>query len=161
MTGLDPCVATAENYRRFARWEAAGRSPLYARLAEAVADDEVVLTFLGGLAAEKRQPNLLFAAARYLLGLPPDPGGLHTLVAERSDELAHVMNTRRTQTNEAARCAVMLPARGATLADSVTAKVLQDAVMIDGVKLKPDSLRPVNDGIVSFLYISDRIARKQ
>lgn len=113
MTGLDPYVATAENYRRFARWEAAGRSPLYARLAEAVAGDEVVLTFLSSLAAEKRQPNLLFAAARYLLGLPPDADGLHTLVAERSDDLARVMNTRRTQTNEAARCAVMLPALAA------------------------------------------------
>lgn len=113
MTGLDPTVATAENYRRFARLEAAERSPDYERLASAVADDQVVLAFLANLAANKRQPNLLFAAARYLLGAPADPGSLRALVADRPDELAAVISTRRTQTNEAARCAVLLPALAA------------------------------------------------
>lgn len=112
MTGLDPLVATAENYRRFARLEAAGRSPSYELLAYAAADDELVLAFLGGLARPKRQPNLLFAAARYLLGSPADPQSLHALVAGRAPELAEGMNNRRTQTNEPARCALLLPALG-------------------------------------------------
>jgi hypothetical protein len=112
MIGLDPLLSTVANYRRFARAEAAGRSPDYERLAYAVAEDELVLRFLEGLDRLKRQPNLLFAAARYLLGTPPDPESLHALVAERARELADVMNTRRTQTNEAARCAVLLPALG-------------------------------------------------
>jgi len=68
MVGLDPSIATAENYRRFARLEAAGRSPAYEALANAVAGNEMVLAFLGSLVAAKRQPNMLFAAARYLLG---------------------------------------------------------------------------------------------
>lgn len=113
MTGLDPSIATAENYRRFARLEAAGRSPAYETLANAVAGDDLILAFLGDLVVAKRQPNLLFAAARYLLGTPATPRSLHALVAERASELAQVMNTRRTQTNEAARCAVLLPALAA------------------------------------------------
>lgn len=64
MIGHDSDVTSAENYGRFARLEAAGRAPAYERLAEAVAGDEEILDFLARLPAAKRQPNLLFAAAR-------------------------------------------------------------------------------------------------
>ena len=47
----------------------------------------------------KRQPNLLFAAARYLLGDPPDITSLRTLAGERPDVLAGLMMERLTQTN--------------------------------------------------------------
>src|SRR5260370_19255213 len=70
LTGHDPARGIAENYREFARLEARGRSPHYEALAEAAADDPVVLRFAGSLPLEKHQPNLLFAAARYLLGAP-------------------------------------------------------------------------------------------
>jgi hypothetical protein len=53
---------------------------------------------------------LLFAAARYLLGVPPAISQLHDLVSQSRTELTQVMMTRRTQTNEPARCAVLLPA---------------------------------------------------
>jgi hypothetical protein len=110
MTGLDAAIGTAENYRRFAVDEAAGRSAAYEQLALAVARDDLVLSFLERLPVAKRQPNLLFAAARYLLGSPAEHTSLRSLVSERPDELAEVMRARRTQTNEAARCAVLLPA---------------------------------------------------
>jgi hypothetical protein len=109
MPGLEPSLGTAENYRRFARREAAGRSPAYESLALAVADDEAILGFLAGLPPEKRQPNLLFAAARYLLDAVPDVTDLRHLVVERHDRLVEVMLERRTQTNEPARCATILP----------------------------------------------------
>jgi hypothetical protein len=109
MGGLDPRRSTAENYRMFGR-EAHGRSPAYESLAAAVADDGLVLDFLGTLPPPKRQPNLLFAAARYLLGAPPSLGTLRTLVRRDGTELAQVMLARRTQTNEPARCATILPA---------------------------------------------------
>lgn len=109
MVGLDPSIGTAENYRRFAR-EARDRSPAYGALAEAVADDRDVLAFLDALPPGKRQPNLLFAAARYLLGDPVDIDVVRRLLRERADELAGVMRARRTQTNEPARCATLLPA---------------------------------------------------
>lgn len=110
MTGLDPSVGLAENYRRFARMEAAGKSPLYEELALAVAADRDILSFLLSLPVEKRQPNLLFGAARFLLGDPPDPTTLPRLIVHRGSELAQLMRERRTQTNEAGRCAVLLPA---------------------------------------------------
>lgn len=109
MTGID-AIETAENYRRFAQIEAAGRSSAYETLALAVADDEAILAFLEGMPPIKRQPNLLFAAARFLLGEPPDPESLRELVVVRPQVLREVMCSRRTQTNEAARCAVLLPA---------------------------------------------------
>ncbi|SKC43253.1 DUF2332 domain-containing protein [Okibacterium fritillariae] len=52
-------------YERFARQEAAGRSPLYVAWAEGVAADDEVLALLDELPPEKRQPNLLFACARW------------------------------------------------------------------------------------------------
>src|ERR1700730_14052353 len=60
--------------------------------------------------AAKRQPNRLFAAARSLLGEPPDLAALHFLLGDREDELAGIILARRTQTNEPARCATLLPA---------------------------------------------------
>ena len=58
----------------------AGAPAAYEALAAAVADDDLVLGFLGTLPQAKRQPNLLFAAARYLLDAPPDIGTLRALV---------------------------------------------------------------------------------
>lgn len=109
MSGLDPLVSTAENYRRFAEREAAGRSPAYEALALTAADDDDILGYLATLPADKRQPNLLFAAARFVLGAVPTADTLRALTLA-PDLLREVMLQRRTQTNEAARCATLLPA---------------------------------------------------
>ncbi|HEY0933508.1 MAG TPA: DUF2332 family protein [Trebonia sp.] len=61
--------------------------------------------------AVRRQPSLLFAAARYLLGPPPDLAALRALASNRAADLAGTMMTRRTQTNEPARCATLLPGK--------------------------------------------------
>jgi hypothetical protein len=110
MTGHDPAKGIAENYREFARLEARGRSPAYETLAESVASDPVILRFLTSLPPEKRQPNLLFAAARYLLGEPADTAQLRSLVSHSGAELSAQMRSRRTQTNEPARCTALVPA---------------------------------------------------
>ena len=109
MGGLDPRRSIAENYRVWGR-EAHGRSPAYESLAASVADDDLVLGFLATLPQPKRQPNLLFAAARYLLDAPPGIGTLRTLIRRNEAGLAQVMLARLTQTNEPARCATLLPA---------------------------------------------------
>jgi hypothetical protein len=109
MHGHDPARSAADNYREFAA-DARGRSPAYELLAEAVAADAGVLRFLDSLPPGKRQPNLLFAAARYLLGEPADIGALRKLASRGRAELSAVMLARRTQTNEPARCATLLPA---------------------------------------------------
>ncbi len=108
MSGHDPRASSAANYRAFAR-DARGRSPHYETLSNQVAEDPGILGFLEALPRPKRQPNLLFAAACYLLGEPAELGGLRTLVSERPDELTRIMLARRTQTNEPARCATLLP----------------------------------------------------
>ncbi len=112
--GIIPAVANrlewiAQRYEDFARFEARGRSPLYARLAEAIAGDPFALRFLAGLPEAKRQPNLLLAAVRYLYGTPADPGTFLELVRANAEEIGAVMAARATQTNEPARCATLLP----------------------------------------------------
>jgi hypothetical protein len=108
--GDDPMGAVAREYRMFARWEARGRSAAYESLAEAVADDATVSEFITSLPPAKRQPQLVFGAARYLLGTPVGIGQLQALVTRSPAELTEVILARRTQTNEPARCAVLLPA---------------------------------------------------
>jgi len=95
MHGHDLAISAAENYRAFAE-DAHDRSPAYESLAVSVADDTAMLRFLGSLPPEKRQPNLLFGAARYLLGDPVDIARLRALVRRSSAELAEVMMARRT-----------------------------------------------------------------
>ena len=108
--GDDAVTAVAGTYRAFARLEARGRSAAYEALAESVAGDAALTGFIASLPPGKRQPNLLFAAARYLLGAPPEIGSLRELASESRAELTELILARRTQTNEPARCAVLLPA---------------------------------------------------
>ena len=97
-------------YERWARVEAHGSSPVYERLALAVAGDGAAQALLARLEPARRQPNLLFGAMRSL-GAPVDDcaAALSWLSAHGHDVL-DVMRVRRTQTNEVARCAVLLPA---------------------------------------------------
>jgi len=110
LAGHDLSLSIGENYLAFSRQEARGRSRAYEILAAEVAGDPAVLAFLAALPPAKRQPNLLFAAARYLLGRPADIAALRGLVAGRGPELAAVIQARRTQTNEPSRCTSLLPA---------------------------------------------------
>ena len=99
----------ANRYRRFATDEAAGVSPHYERLAREIADSAAILRFLSDLPAPRRQPNLLLGAATLIAARPPDIASLTDMVTGRGDELRATMLTRTTQTNEPARCAVLLP----------------------------------------------------
>ena len=114
--GDDAATAVARTYRDFGRLEAQGRSAAYEALAESVAGDSALVSFIASLPPPKRQPNLLFAAARYLLGAPPAIGPLRELASQSRAELTQVILARRTQTNEPARCAVLLPVLAVPLA---------------------------------------------
>lgn len=103
---------TAARYTHFAEHEAQGRSPLYEVLSRGVADDADVLALLDGVPEPKRQPNLLFAAAMYLGGAQPDYPTFRQFVLEHRDEVEALLLTHSTQTNEAGRCSVLLPALG-------------------------------------------------
>ena len=99
----------AARYRRFAEVEAHGRSPLYEALALGVASDPFALDFLAALPEASRQPNLLLAALRHVCGTPRDWPAFRALLREHAEAVRATMLTRRTQTNEAGRCAVLLP----------------------------------------------------
>jgi hypothetical protein len=100
----------SRRYHRFAQYGAAGRSPIYERIAHALAKDDFVLDRLAEMPEAKWQPNILLGAVRYLYGTPADPGEFRHLTRAHWDEIATVMSARSTQTNEPARCATLLPA---------------------------------------------------
>jgi hypothetical protein len=99
----------AARYRRFATQEARGHSRLYETLALGCADDPAVLAFLLSVPAEKQQPNLLFAAVRVVCGTAGGFREFRQFLLSHHRQVRDVMLRRRTQTNEPARCAVLLP----------------------------------------------------
>lgn len=105
--------AVARLYRRFAELEAKDRSPVYAEVSAAVAQDERVLGFLAELPRPKWQPNLLFGAVQYLSGPITGWPDFRGRFLARTDEIREVMLARSTQTNEPARCGTLLPALAA------------------------------------------------
>ena len=99
----------ADRYATFAADEARGSSEIYQRLAQAVAGSADVLEFLATLPAERRQPNLFLAAVRHLFGVPNGERQLIDIVRRKHESIRELMLSRTTQTNEPARCAVLLP----------------------------------------------------
>jgi hypothetical protein len=109
----------------FADTSCRGYSPLYDRICRFVARDDDLLSLTREAPPEAHQPNVLLGVAHYLLlaGLDhpladvyagrsdADPGPLFRdlCLAHRAEVLA-LMETRRTQTNEVGRSAVIGPA---------------------------------------------------
>lgn len=101
-------LTAVEAYRLFSEREARGVSPVFEEWARGVAADPEVLAAIRTLPRPKQQPNLVFAAARRHGALGPYSSFRSTLL-ERWDEVRQTILTHATQTNEAARCAVVLP----------------------------------------------------
>jgi hypothetical protein len=101
---------TAQTYRSFAE-HTAGESPCFEEWSRAVAGDEAVLGWLEQLPVPKRQPNLVFAAARWH-GVPaPGPyAALRSALLGDTGALRRTILSRSTQTNEVGRLATLLPA---------------------------------------------------
>ena len=97
-------------YRKFARLEASGTSPIYTAWAEGVAADDDVIALLLELPRPKRQANLLFAAARHLGAGEGTYADLRAWLLRHWNDVRELMLARSTQTNEAGRCATLLPA---------------------------------------------------
>jgi len=99
----------SERYAAFAADEARGSSEAYEKLALAIAQSGDVLEFIATLPAERRQPNLFLAAVRHVRGVPRDVDDLRQFLRTSHTPIREVMLSRTTQTNEPARCAVLLP----------------------------------------------------
>lgn len=100
---------TANAYLDFARVQARGASPLYEEIASGVATDRWVLALLDQLPPEKRQPNLLLGAVRYLTRTPATYAEFRDWLLDHAVQVTATLLERRTQTNEVGRCATLLP----------------------------------------------------
>jgi hypothetical protein len=122
-------------YARFAEHEARGRSALYEELARGVAEDREILGALAELPQSKQQPNLLFAAMKFLCGIPDGWARFRRWFLGHRNEVFAVILARRTQTNEPARCATLLP----LLATLPQPLALLEVGAAAGLCLLPDS----------------------
>ena len=96
-------------YLDFAAY-AAGDSPCFEEWARGVADDPEVLAWLGTLPTVKRQPNLVFAAARWHGAPAPGPyADLRRVLLEHEPDVRATVMARATQTNEVGRLATLVP----------------------------------------------------
>lgn len=100
---------TSRRYRLFAEYEARGNSPCYERWCLGIADDRELVALIDQLPTDKRQPNLVLGAARYL-------GVEESLFLLFKDWMVvhwgavrEVALARSTQTNEVGRVAALLP----------------------------------------------------
>lgn len=100
----------AEGYRRFANVEALGVSSTYYEWAMEISDDPEILELISQLPGMKKQPNLVFAAARFAGAPVGEYDAFRRWLPEHWDATTEVIMMRSTQTNEAGRCAVLLPA---------------------------------------------------
>ncbi|HEX4082163.1 MAG TPA: DUF2332 domain-containing protein [Acidimicrobiales bacterium] len=127
----------AAQFRSFAVAVGRDGTAVYERICRGVADDGALLDLTGLAPPTQRRPNLLLAAVHFLLlggaddrladhyrtvaewrGTPArrpaddrDPfAEFSTFCRDHRDELAALLATRATQTNEVGRCAVLLPA---------------------------------------------------
>ena len=112
VTSVAVVTTVEELYQRFAIVEARGVSPTYEQWAENIAADRAVAGLIAVLPPIKRQPNLVFAAARWV-GAPVGPyPKFRSWLLEHWADVVPVVMSRATQTNEAGRCAVLLPQLG-------------------------------------------------
>ncbi|MFI5938292.1 DUF2332 family protein [Actinoplanes sp. NPDC051494] len=102
-------MTIASRYADFAAREARGVSPTYENLAGFVSRDTGLLGLLGTVTEAQQQPNLLFAVVRLLGGPVADPGAFRTFVQQNWPAVKAELRTRITQTNEAGRCALLVP----------------------------------------------------
>lgn len=121
-------------YARFAVGQARGVSPIYERLALAISADETILGLLETVPAPKRQPNLLLSVVRLLGGPVDDPVAFREFTVANWPAIRAQLRTRTTQTNEAGRCALLLP----VLASLPQPLALVEVGAAAGVNLYPD-----------------------
>jgi hypothetical protein len=97
-------------YRSFAVY-AADNSPCFEEWALGVAEDREVQRWLAQLPEPKRQPNLVFAAARWHgLAAPAPYDDLRVALLGDTGRIRATILERATQTNEVGRLATLLPA---------------------------------------------------
>jgi hypothetical protein len=133
---VEPYAEVAVQYRECAA-HAEPDSACFGAWSRGVADDPEVLAWIDELPGLKKQPNLVFAAARWH-GVPaPGPyAGLREALLADDGPIRDTILSRSTQTNEVGRLATLLPAF-ARLADGGPVALLEVGASA-GLNLFPD-----------------------
>lgn len=139
-------LGTAGWYRRFALVEARGYSPTYDEWCLGISGDPEVLLLLDELPAAKRQPNLLLGAARFHGAEPGTYPLFRTFLLGHWAQVRRTMLARSTQTNEAGRCAVLLPLLARIADHENTPLALIEVGASAGLCLYPDRYGYSYDG---------------
>lgn len=136
---MDLFGETRETYLDFAVH--ASDSPVFEEWSRGVAQDPDVLAWLDRLPQLKRQPNLVFAAARWH-GLAPTASyaGLRERLLGDDGTIRATILARATQTNEAGRMATLLPLH-ALVAEQEGPLALLEVGASGGLTLYPDRWR--------------------
>lgn len=131
-------TGTSQWYRHFGTVDAPGHSACYAEWSVGIADDPELLRRIDEWPHNKRQPLLMLAAARFLgAQISPYPAFRAFLDAHWED-VSRIVLTRATQTNEAGRCATLLPSLAQIAAAGGRPLALLEVGASAGLNLFPD-----------------------
>jgi hypothetical protein len=133
---VEPFAGVAAQYAEFAE-HCEGESPCFVEWARGVAADDEVLAWVDDLPGLKKQPNIVFAAARWH-GVPaPGPyAGLREALLRDDGAIRGTIMARSTQTNEVGRLATLLPAFAALVPEGPVALI--EAGASAGLNLFPE-----------------------
>jgi hypothetical protein len=136
----------ASLFTDFAELEARGVSPLYDRLARAVAMRRHLRRMIGAAAPQQRRATLFFAAIHDLVldqGVifPEDGPDLEAFCAANEAAIMARIAVRRTQTNEVARSAQLVPALAAVTALAEGPPSVLEVGSSAGLNLRFDAYR--------------------
>jgi len=136
----DPATAsdTAQWYRHFGTVDAPGSSPCYAAWSVGIAGDAEVIRRIDQWPHTKRQPLLILAAARFLGAQISPYRGFRRFLDHHWDAVAEIVLSRSTQTNEAGRCATLLPSLAQIAAAEGRPLALIEVGASAGLALFPD-----------------------
>lgn len=131
--------ATAAWYRRFGTVDAPGNSDCYAEWSVAIAADAELIRRIDEWPHNKRQPLLMLAAARFLGAQISPYREFRTFLDSHWDAISRTVLSRATQTNEAGRCATLLPSLARIAAAEGQPLALIEVGASAGLNLFPDS----------------------
>lgn len=131
----------ASRYANFGKFEVRGRNPVYSAWTEGVAGDPEIRALITELPPLRRQPVLLFAAARFAgAAATTDYSEFREFLRGNWARVSEIAMTHSTQTNEAKRTACLLPFFSAAAASSARAGTVSliEAGASAGLCLYPD-----------------------
>ena len=133
-----PGGSTADWYRNFGTIDAPSSSPCYAEWSVGIAGDPELIARIEQWPHNKRQPLLILAAARFLGAQIAPYSEFRGFLLAHWDDVARIVLSRATQTNEAGRCATLLPSLAAIARAAGRPLALIEAGASAGLALYPD-----------------------